>query len=108
VPSARPSAVALACTHYPLLLPAIRAAAPPDVRILSQGILVADGLGDWLRRHPDMEARLSRGGRRRYVTTDDPVWFARRGEAILAPLLGAAGAALDVEKAHLAPFPSAL
>jgi glutamate racemase len=108
VPSSRPSAVALACTHYPLLLPAIRATAPPDVRILSQGILVADGLGDWLRRHPDMEARLSRGGRRRYVTTDDPVWFAARGEAILAPLLGAAGAGLEVEKAHLAPFSSAL
>jgi glutamate racemase len=104
----RPSAVALACTHYPLLLPAIRAATPPDVRILSQGTIVADGLVDWLRRHPEMQARLSRGGGRRYVTTDDPVWFARRGEAILSPVLGAEGAALTVEKAHLAPFSRAL
>ena len=87
--------------------PRIRAAVPADVRILSQGTIVAEGLGDWLRRHPEMEARLSRGGARRYVTTDDPVWFARRGEAILAPLLGAAGAAITVEKAHLAPFSSA-
>jgi glutamate racemase len=102
--ASRPSSIALACTHYPLLLPAIRAAVPSDVRILSQGIVVADRLATWLDRHPDMRARLSRGGGRRYVTTDDPAWFARRGEAILAPMLGATGASLSVEKAHLPRF----
>ena len=103
--SARPSSIALACTHYPLLLPAIRAAVPPDVRVLSQGSIVADRLATWLDRHPEMRVRLSRGGQRRYVTTDDPVWFARRGEAILAPMLGGDGARLSVEKAHLPRFP---
>ena len=100
----RPSSIALACTHYPLLLPAIHAAVPSDVRVLSQGTIVADGLATWLDRHPEMRVRLSRGGTRRYVTTDDPVWFARRGEGILAPLLGAGGASLSVEKAHLPRF----
>jgi len=96
--------MALACTHYPLLLPAIRAAVPSDVRILSQGTIVADRLATWLDRHPEMRARLSRGGERRYVTTDDPAWFARRGEAILGPLLGTGGARLSVEKAQLVRF----
>jgi len=99
-----PSALALACTHYPLLQEPIRAAVPPGVRIISQGDIVAKGLRDWLGRHPDMEARLSRGGRRRYVTTDDPIWFAARGSAILQPVLGLAGGAITVEKVRLRPF----
>lgn len=105
--SSAPSALALACTHYPLLLAPIRAAVPPRARIVSQGEIVARGLGDWLDRHPDMEARLSRGGQRRYVTTDDPGWFAARGGAILRPLLGDAPTALAVEKVHLRPFTGA-
>ena len=105
--AARPASVALACTHYPLLLAAIRAAVPPAVRILEQGAIVADGLADWLDRHPEMRARLSRGGGRRYLTTDDPIWFSRRGQAILEPVLGGAGAAITVERVHLAPFEAA-
>ncbi|HEY4185167.1 MAG TPA: glutamate racemase [Polyangia bacterium] len=97
---AAPSTLALACTHYPLLLSPIRAAVPANVRILNQGEIVARGLADWLKRHPEMEARLSRGGERRYVTTDDPVWFAARGGAIL-------GGAITVEKVRLHPFAAA-
>jgi glutamate racemase len=101
---ASPSSLALACTHYPLLLPAIRAAVPASVRILSQGAIVAERLADWLDRHPEMQSRLTRGGTRGYATTDDPVWFASRGAAILTPPLGPAGAVLVVEKVHLRPF----
>ncbi len=99
-----PAALALACTHYPLLQEPIRAAVPAGVRIISQGEIVAGGLRDWLRRHPDMEARLSREGRRRYVTTDDPIWFAARGSAILQPVLGLNAGAITVEKVRLQPF----
>jgi glutamate racemase len=101
-----PTRVLLGCTHYPLLVPAIRRVVPPELELLAQGEIVAERLGTWLERHPEMRARLGRGGRRRYATTDDPAWFAARGSAILRPASspGAGsgeGQALDVERIRL-------
>ena len=84
----RPERLLLACTHYPLLLPAIRrvldgGARGAAIEILDQGRIVADRLATWMARHPEMEARLGRGGTRRYLTTDDPAWFAGRAAALL-------------------------
>jgi glutamate racemase len=75
--------ILLGCTHYPLLVPRIRAALPAGIEVLTQGPIVADRLQDWLRRHPEMETRLGRGGERRFLTTDDAGWFAARGTALL-------------------------
>ena len=41
----------LACTHYPLLEGAIRAALPEKVRLVFQGDIVAEKTVDYLRRH---------------------------------------------------------
>ncbi|MDX2023766.1 MAG: glutamate racemase [Deltaproteobacteria bacterium] len=82
-PSTAPSRVLLGCTHYPLLYAGIRQIVPPAVEVLAQGPLVADRLADWLRRHPDMTSRLTRQGRREFVTTDDPEWFAEHATWIL-------------------------
>jgi glutamate racemase len=90
----RPGRILLGCTHYPLLLPGIRAMVPADIEILPQGELVAERLADWLVRHPEMERRLARGGARRYLTTDDPAWFAAHGARIL-------GAEMSAEKVRL-------
>jgi glutamate racemase len=65
----------LACTHYPLLLPRIRALIPSRVSILSQDEIVAPSLADYLRRHPELETRLSRGGGCRFLTTDSSEHF---------------------------------
>jgi glutamate racemase len=92
-----PSRILLGCTHYPLLGEGIRAMVPRTTEILEQGDLVAERLADWLRRHGDMEQRLSRTGTRRYATTDDPAWFASQGEPIM-------GRAITVEKVALRPF----
>ena len=62
--------VILGCTHYPLLLPKIRQFMPPRVRIVAQGGLVARSLADYLRRHPEMDARCTRGGTCTYLTTE--------------------------------------
>jgi glutamate racemase len=78
-----PRRMLLACTHYPLLAPAIRALVGPSIEILEQGEIVADRLAHWLARHPEMERRLGRAGGRRYVTTDDPRWFAARAASLL-------------------------
>jgi glutamate racemase len=93
-----PDRLLLACTHYPLLLPGIRRICPPGTEVIAQGEVVADRLADWLVRHPEMERRLGRGGSRRYLTTDDPIWFAARGETIL-------GLPISVERARLLPVP---
>jgi glutamate racemase len=78
-----PQRILLGCTHFPLLLPAIRRFVPPSIEVLNQAEIVSARFADWLRRHPDFEGRLSRSGTRRYTTTDDPVWFAQRGERLL-------------------------
>ena len=62
----------LACTHYPLLIDKIRLYAPDGVRILEQGHLVAESLKDYLRRHPEMERRLGKGGRTEFLTSENP------------------------------------
>jgi glutamate racemase len=76
-------ALLLACTHYPLLLPGIRVVVPPAVRLLSQGEIVAPSLEDYLRRHPAIEARLSRGGTTEFLTTDVGESFDRLAELFL-------------------------
>lgn len=63
--------VLLACTHYPLLEKKISDHLPGNVRVISQGEIVAKSLADYLRRHPEMDANCSKGGSRNYCTTGD-------------------------------------
>lgn len=65
----------LACTHYPLLSRKIRAYLPQGVTLLSQGELVGASLADYLHRHTDMDARISKNGDCRFLTTENPVKF---------------------------------
>ena len=67
--------IVLGCTHYPLLYPKIRAAVPEGIEIVSQGDIVARSLVDYLRRHPEMERRLTRSGHTQYLTTENPDKF---------------------------------
>lgn len=60
----------LACTHYPLLLNKIQQFLPPGITVLSQGEIVANSLADYLQRHPEIEQRCSRNGKRTFYTTD--------------------------------------
>lgn len=76
-------ALLLACTHYPLLFPTIRALIPSSVRLLAQGDIVAPSLADYLRRHSEMEGRLSRGGSCHFLTTDVSESFDRLAELFL-------------------------
>ena len=65
----------LGCTHYPILLPKIVKYVSPDVRIVPQGEYVASSLKDYLHRHPDMDARCTKGGHVVYYTTENPNRF---------------------------------
>lgn len=62
--------IILGCTHYPLLLPKIRQHVPENIRIVSQGEYVARSLKDYLCRHPEMDARCTKGGTCRFFTTE--------------------------------------
>ena len=65
----------LACTHYPLLKEKIEKHLPANVKLLSQGEIVAESLKDYLQRHPEIESKISRNGEREFYTTDAPEDF---------------------------------
>lgn len=67
--------VILGCTHYPLLESKIRKYLPQNVRILSQGPIVANALKDYLTRHKDIEQRLGKHGRCLFKTTEQAAKF---------------------------------
>ncbi|OSZ73864.1 glutamate racemase [Chitinophagaceae bacterium IBVUCB2] len=60
----------LACTHYPLLKEKIIEYMPVGVKLISQGEIVAEGLADYLHRHPEIESQCSKNGKRNFYTTD--------------------------------------
>jgi len=62
--------ILLACTHYPLLMGKIKEYSPADMKIISQGKIVAESLLDYLLRHPEVEGRCSKTGGRQFYTTD--------------------------------------
>jgi len=71
----RIDALILGCTHYPLLLNKIKQYLPAHVNVISQGEIVASSLVDYLQRHPEIECRCEKNGRRTYFTTESPEIF---------------------------------
>lgn len=67
--------ILLACTHYPLLLDKIRQCLPKGIQVVAQGEIVAASLADYLQRHKEIDAKLTRNGARQFFTTDDPADF---------------------------------
>jgi glutamate racemase len=68
--------VILGCTHYPLLMDKIRRFLPAGVTAFPQGAQVAASLKDYLRRHPEMNDRLTKNGSSRFLTTEAVPVFA--------------------------------
>jgi glutamate racemase len=61
--------ILLACTHYPLLYPRIRYMLPNHIQVVSQGEIVAESLVSYLKRHPEMDDRLSQEKSISFYTT---------------------------------------
>lgn len=68
-------AIILGCTHYPLIEDQIKKYLPQQVKLVSQGAIVAKGLKDYLIRHPEMEKKCSKGNSVSFYTTDLPETF---------------------------------
>ena len=82
--SANIDTLLLACTHYPLLQDQIKAHLPANVNVVAQGDIVAKSLADYLQRHPELEQKISRGGTRKFYTTDDTTDFDRHASRFFA------------------------
>jgi glutamate racemase len=62
--------IILGCTHYPLLTEKIKNHIPENLKLLSQGKIVAESLADYLSRHPEMEIQCSKGRSLDFYTSD--------------------------------------
>jgi len=68
-------AIILGCTHYPLIIDKIKKYLLPGIDLLSQGTIVAEGLKDYLLRHPEIEKECSKNKTVKFYTTDLPETF---------------------------------
>lgn len=70
-------AVILGCTHYPLISHKIVKYMPQHVTLVSQGPIVAGSLQGYLSRHPEIERRCSKKGKRIFFTSEKAPIFER-------------------------------
>lgn len=73
----------LACTHYPLLYKEIKAVMGKQIKVINPGKIVAESLRDYLRRHLEIDRKLSKKHQRRFLTTDKVEDFERLGSKFL-------------------------
>lgn len=84
----------LGCTHYPLLIHQIRKFVPENIQILEQGQIVAEKLVDYLKRHPEVEQKLSKAGKIEFQTTESADNFNEKAALFL-------GQKVEAETIHL-------
>jgi glutamate racemase len=75
--------IVLGCTHYPVIQDYIESIVPDGVQVISQGKIVAESLGDYLLRHPWMDAQCSRNGSIHYLTSENPETFNTQATAFM-------------------------
>ncbi len=73
----------LGCTHYPLLMKEFKRIAGKRVKVLDAPKIVAEKLVDYLKRHPEIEQKLKKGGQVRYLTTNNTKHFDELGSKFL-------------------------
>jgi glutamate racemase len=86
--------ILLGCTHYPLIAEKISKAAGGNIRVVSQGEIVAASLADYLERHPEIDRKLSKNGRRSFYTTDSTEDFDRHAAAFFGETVKSEAASL--------------
>jgi len=63
--------IILGCTHYAIVEEKIKKHLPEGVKIVSQGSIIAEKLKNYLIRHPEIDSRISKTGKRIFLTTED-------------------------------------
>ena len=75
--------VILGCTHVPILLPKIRQYIPEHISVIAQGEYVAESLKDYLKRHPEMNAKCTKNGNCQFYTTEAEEKFSESASTFL-------------------------
>ena len=65
-------AVLLGCTHYELIAEKIQKLLPENTALIRQPEIVAQSLGEYLLRHPELESKLQASRTCQYFTTGNP------------------------------------
>ena len=71
--------VILGCTHFPI----IRQYIPDHISIIAQGEYVAESLKDYLKRHPEMDAKCTKNGNCQFYTTEAEEKFSESASTFL-------------------------
>ncbi|MBP7486724.1 MAG: glutamate racemase [Parabacteroides sp.] len=85
----------LGCTHYPLLIDKIKQFLPQGITVFAQGEYVASSLKDYLLRHPEMDAKLTKNGTSRFLTTESAAKFAEAASIFLNQSIDVEQVAID-------------
>ena len=67
--------IVLGCTHYPLVQRYLESLVTSDIKIVSQGAIVADKLALYLKNHPEIDSNCSKNASIEYLTTEDSSVF---------------------------------
>lgn len=81
-----PDTVILGCTHYPFMHKEFSRILGKRVNVPSPGVIVADSLKDYLKRHPEIESKLTKSTTKEnciFKTTGDSEKFKEIGSRFL-------------------------
>lgn len=87
--------VILGCTHFPILLPKIRQYIPDHISVIAQGEYVAESLKDYLKRHPEMDAKCTKNGNCQFYTTEAEDKFSESASTFLKQQISVKHIALE-------------
>lgn len=76
--------VLLACTHYPIISPYLQEISGSQIKVISQGPIVADKLKDYLRRHEMLKNQITRNGECIFMTTENPEVFNKSAQSFMS------------------------
>jgi glutamate racemase len=89
--------ILLGCTHYALIEDTLRELIRPEIRVVTQGAIVAAKLVDYLKRHPEMEQRLDKSRRESFLSTE----YSPRIQKLATQFFGKP---VTIETVQLVPF----
>ncbi len=76
-------AVLLGCTHYDFIANYIASLLPEHTTLIRQPSIVAKSVQDYLSRHPEIDSRMDKAGKRTYLTTGDPAEVSQKSTALM-------------------------
>ena len=84
----------LGCTHYPLLQKEIKRMMGKNCQVISSSKASVEAIESYFERHPELLEKLSKGSKRRYLTSDSVERFEELGSRFL-------GQKIKVEKVEI-------